>query len=916
MRLVALLLLLSLCVSAQVFWFLRQTGIAMAGEAHCGLTEHSHSSECGEGCAEQEHTHTVSCYSDEAADVESKADWETTLTGVPYTEDFASDLIAVAKTQIGYRESRTNFKLNEEGERNGYTRYGQWYGNPYGDWSAMFVSFCLYYTGVPIGILPMNSGPEAMRLSWDGGEWYRGADEAPATPGALVFFDSDEDGSAEYVGIVGKVTETELHVIHGGRNDSVEEALYTVGDQSIMGYVPTDGIPAYMAETGTLRLMRSVALPSYTGGSSLNSDSQIIKYGGENIADDGTRVSKTIAGTDIENVFDITLRVQTHQTIKTVYEEPNMAVVIVMDISNTMVSNTLTDGKTRYDAAVTAASDFLTHFAEETGSVSEIGFVAFNSHAHKIFDMQSCGTLTKANSLINEMKTETQTIVNRYSNTSSDYYLKDRFTNIEAGLKMGWDMVKDSHCEHKYVIFLSDGFPTTYLINHNGTDYKGYDPNTAGGTVGKDGTFYDSVLKRYCTYGTSYSDKAAIYGRQMATKIKDAGGTVFSIGIDIGGQTIQKYVDQSASSGGFSVVDRTGTTYELGSASSTSAYKNWLRDSIGSGYYYDSTNTQGLKDAYNQIFSEIQRIREEQYKAEWIACDPLPIMEDSSFKTVDFIGFYDKTGAFVPMTTSTILEGTHSEGAENSAVFVTSADEIDWDLKSSGYTSTTSGDTTYYEYTLKYRVRLRNEDPEFVEHTEYYTNDITTLRYRIIETVDGEEHISEARTINFPLPSVEGYLGELSFMKIDPHGGAVVGAEFTLSHDTANCNICHGDGTPVTTVPDYVAISDENGKVTFTEIPSGHRYTMTETGIPSGYLDTGRSYWATVSYDVTTVNVASKEGAALEWDGTVLNYVPYGLPVTGGAGTKWYTIVGSVLIILSVLFLWIRHRRAKRRMQC
>lgn len=139
-RLIAILLLLSVCVSAEVFWSLRQTGIAMAGEAHCGLTEHSHSAECGESCARREHTHTVSCYANEAADVESKVDWESTLTGVPFSDDFASDLVAVARIQIGYRESESNFKLNEQGGRNGYTRYGQWYGNPYGDWSGMFVS--------------------------------------------------------------------------------------------------------------------------------------------------------------------------------------------------------------------------------------------------------------------------------------------------------------------------------------------------------------------------------------------------------------------------------------------------------------------------------------------------------------------------------------------------------------------------------------------------------------------------------------------------------------------------------------------------------------------------------------------------------------------------------------------------------
>ena len=40
---------------------------------------------------------------------------------------------------------------------------------------------------------------------------------------------------------------------------------------------------------------------------------------------------------------------------------------------------------------------------------------------------------------------------------------KNRFTNIEAGLKMAQEWL--SHCrqKNKYVIFLSDGLPTVYL---------------------------------------------------------------------------------------------------------------------------------------------------------------------------------------------------------------------------------------------------------------------------------------------------------------------------------------------------------------------------------------------------------------------------------------------------------------------
>ena len=901
-RMLAIILALSVGVSTEVFWSLRQKGVAMAGEASCGIVEHTHSDQCETDCTQDEHIHSLLCYSDESADVEDRLAWELSLWGATYSEDFGADLVTVAKTQLGYRESTANFQVNERGEKQGYTRYGAWYGNPYGEWSSMFVSFCLYYTGVPIDAVPMNIGAESARLAWEKLGRYCTADSHEALAGDLIFLDSSADGTAEYIGIVSRTENEDVYVIYGDANDSVEETILRQADSTILGYVAASEITEQLAQQGMERVRRSVALPTLmmAAAPSKTSASQIIKHGGINNASDGTSVSKIIAGTDIENIFDITLTVETQQKIERVYQEPDMAVVVVMDISNTM--NYKFGNTTRYAAAMEAAEDFIYHFAEVSGDVSQLGYVAFNTSAHKIFDLQNCSTETKAKSLINEMKTDTGKIINASGYASS----KSRYTNVEAGLKMGWDMIKNSNCEHKYIIFLSDGFPTTYLKNHNGTNYVGYEPYSTSGTIGKDGVFYDSVKKKYLDAGASYSDKAAIYARQRATTIKNEGGTIFSIGVDIGGQTIQQYINQS-----HPVVDRTGTSYEIGSASSTSSYKTWLKNKIGSGYYYDSTDTAGLKAAYEAIFNEIQYIREEESKAEWIACDPLPIMEDSSFKTVEFIGFYDKNNTLIPMSSSNVLSGTHTNGGENSAIFSAVADQIDWDLKESGYSSTTSDAVTTYKYELKYRVRLRNEDAEFNEHTEYYTNDITTLSYRIIEIVNGQTVISQNKTLNFPLPSVEGYLGELTFTKVDPHGKAVAGAEFTLSHDTTRCNLCHGDGTAAKSVPNYKAVSDENGTVTFTGIPSGHIYNLLETVIPAGYLDPGRQYKVTVAYDETAVNVASAMGEAMEWDNTVLNLIPYGLPSTGGTGVFWFTLVGAVLVVLPLAGL-IMLRRGKR----
>ena len=620
------------------------------------------------------------------------------------------------------------------------------------------------------------------------------------------------------------------------------------------------------------------------------SDVQVTERGGTNTSDDGAvSVSKTISGTNLENVFDITLQVQTSMNVAEISKEPDMAVVIVMDISNTMNSNF--GGVTRYAAAMTAAENFLDQFAANNSlGISKVGYVAFNTDAHQIFGLQPCSTTKQANDLKNTMRTQTGSIINAEGYNAAH----SRFTNVEAGLAMASDMLNGVTNKNKFIIFLSDGFPTTYISS----DYSGYDPYDSTGR------FYDHVLNKKCLYGTSYSDEAAIRAREKAAAIKASGTTIFSIGVDVAGQTIQQYITQSENANGFSVVDRTGTTYEIGDASSTEAYKNWLRNSIGSGYYYDSTDSAGLTSAYHQIFEQIKKQVATGAVPDWVASDPLPTVNGVA-KTVEFIGLYDKTQNLV----SGELEGKHEENGENTAAYQSGSPAIRWDLKQSGYQTQTSSGTTTYTYPLTYRVRLENERNSFVEGTIYPTNDTTTLQYRTMERTDGNLTVSDPKTVEFPIPSVHGYLAELTFAKRDNRENPLSGAEFTLQHDTQNCKICRGDGTAVK-ITDQTATSGGDGAVSFTNIPSGHSYTLTETKVPDGYSSDGSQYQVMVAYDNVTVTVTTVGGTTTAWNGTIVNNTYYELPATGGGGTTMYT-AGGLLITTAAVFLLYNH--AKRR---
>ena len=209
-------------------------------------------------------------------------------------------------------------------------------------------------------------------------------------------------------------------------------------------------------------------------------------------------------------------------------------------------------------------------------------------------------------------------------------------------------------------------------------------------------------------------------------------------------------------------------------------------------------------------------------------------------------------------------------------------------------------------------MRLKNEDTAFVEKDIYNTNGKTTLQYRVVKRENGSTSISDPKTIDFPIPAVHGFLADLTFQKIDNNGNPLPGAEFTLSHD-AKCNACNGNGGQVK-LTDFVAVSDSNGSVSFTRIPSGHSYTLTETKIPPGYSTDGRTYTVTVAYDVLTVEVKDSAGNLLDgakWEGKIVNNGYYELPATGGVGESPYIAGGLVLIIGAVFLLWYVHRRRR-----
>ena len=203
----------------------------------CGKDAHTHGEACRDEngelvCGTEEHTHSLACYADPGADVETAELWEKTFAGVTLTGNWRQDTLAIAETQLGYTESTKNYVVAEDGETvKGYTRYGAWCGEPYGDWNVMFLTFCLHYAGVE----GVDRDCGGWVTSW--ADAFEPAQSHTPAVGDLVLFDRDGDGTADRAGLVAQITDSGFAAMEGDAEDAVRLLTYGADDPGILGYI-------------------------------------------------------------------------------------------------------------------------------------------------------------------------------------------------------------------------------------------------------------------------------------------------------------------------------------------------------------------------------------------------------------------------------------------------------------------------------------------------------------------------------------------------------------------------------------------------------------------------------------------------------------------------------------------------------
>ena len=518
----------------------------------------------------------------------------------------------------------------------------------------------------------------------------------------------------------------------------------------------------------------------------------------ESAADGKVQVSKTITPTDTENVFDINLKVVTTEEVEEIEISPDAAVVLVMDVSNSMKWDVDGDDpgrgeKSRITLAKDAAQKFIDGYTENAEDAKRmVSIVQFGSNAQTVLKWTDAananGKLQVKNAIQNSVQVNFKYKDGKWTQNDAGG------TNIEGGLMLARNLLDSSaiaDIDNVYVIMLSDGVPTYYVADK---DESTKETSFITGSV--DGGFNSGSTAEWNDYkdingaernvGWGYTEK----GDNIAQDIHDKTTALYTISFATG-------KDKNTVDG--------------------KTVKQWL--SSFATQNFDATDGEELE----LTFENIAQIIQNGAKA-WIVHDPMG--ENIIFDT-----------------TSSDISVNNPNAVAN---YDSASDTLTWDIKRAFGKPGGSNGVTTYTYSLSYRIVLDTTTADFQEGEWYLTNGRTYLTYMLTENGEIDPNLYE---VNFRVPYVQGFLGDFSFVKADAdyQSHLLSGAEFTLE-GTAT-----GSGKSVSMKVE----SQAGGSVSFSNIPAGV-YTLKETAAPEGYELSEKTYKVTVSYGNVTVEGMEK----------------------------------------------------------
>ena len=500
------------------------------------------------------------------------------------------------------------------------------------------------------------------------------------------------------------------------------------------------------------------------------SSRQIVTNGLAETNEDNVTVSKTVRETGTENEFEITLQVTTREKLEEIPTSSDSAVVLVMDTSGSM-------GGSRLTAAKDAAKKFVDKYVKDSKPTDKryAALVEFANDAETVSgwtNLVAQGTTGKFKDAIDNLYVNYEFLIGYTGGT-----------NMEGGLQLAYNLINSAKGENGLlkdvknvnIILMSDGCPTFHVKADTRNSLTKIEGAEGGGNA------------------ACYVDWKPV--ETLASTITSANINLYSVAFQTGKADFENrgFVETEAKHrSGFSKYDCTEEGerhWQMVNGVRKHGYWTYYWMEMNVSNWMNGFSTKGFTasnaDDLTIKFDNIAKLIRLGAQA-WNVTDPM--------------------GQFIEYT------GAASDTAADHNRFTYADGILRWDLKSSTPEVSEAGDTTTYTYTLTYPITLNTAAEGFEAGKAYATNGTTTLSYYLFSQVKDDTVIPEnPETVDFTVPTVKGYLGTLSFQKVDQDGNALSGASFAISNTS------------------LTGVSDVNGNVTIEGIPSGFNYTLTET---------------------------------------------------------------------------------------
>ena len=587
---------------------------------------------------------------------------------------------------------------------------------------------------------------------------------------------------------------------------------------------------------------------------------QIVSAGGSDSLENGAvTMSKTVStvtenGQTVENKFDVTLQVVTTQALEEITVSKDAAVVLVMDVSNSMEDDidgktTNTSAKKRITLAKAAAAKFVDDFAADAGDAKRmISVVEFGSNAKTVLNWNNVATDNgvAAKSAIGNVSVK---FSYRDCNIAGTHTHDESFIEsvpdgewVRVGL-MSWDWKcnicgKTTDDQHSHEQCTFEGCTTPADTNHThpvaySGPHGGESKTDNGGTNIEAGLMLaDNLLAAGQATGGSVAGIESVYVILLTDGVptyhvdNTSTDTTFIEGSRGGGDSATKDDYKDVPTEASQIKTKGATLYSINYGNSTNkvnkkTIENWLINDVKVNQNFSAADAGKLSESFKSITTIIGLAAQA-----WQVSDPMGdrILFDTAANTT-----------------------ISSSNADYVRYFNTASKTLEWNLLNETPVEGSANGKTTYTYALTYRVALDNVGSGFVSGQAYAVNGNATLKYLVLKNGEKLENMTvdqvkaALKTASFKVPTVRGWQNALTFTKTGLNGALLEGAKFTLTDGSSTFN----------------ATSDNTGEVSFTGIPSGRTYTLTETDAPAGYLESSTQYAVKVAFGTLTVNNAA-----------------------------------------------------------